>query len=59
MPLLPTGTDGLNRDQVENKMLEIQAKKRRMDDMLQELHRLRTESALPLNNGRYTLSQSS
>ena len=51
-PTLAQPTPDMNREQLRNKLVELQAKKARMDDMLQELHILREDPFLLLNNGK-------
>lgn len=51
-PILPMPTDQMDRDQLQNKLRELQDKKSRMDAMLQELQSLRSNPAFPLNNGK-------
>lgn len=51
-PGLSMPTPDMSRDQLRNKLAELQAKKARMDDMLMELQSLREDPFLHLNNGR-------
>ena len=50
-PTLVQPSPDMNREQLKNKLEELQAKKSRMDDMLQELQTLRADPFLLLNNG--------
>ena len=48
---MPTRSDDMTRDQLADKLQELQAKKQRMDQMLVELESLRANPVLHLNNG--------
>lgn len=50
-PMIRSNTGEMSRDQLVNKLNDLQAKKTRMDDMLKELQSLRTNPSLMLNNG--------
>ncbi len=55
-PLVVQTGEDMNRDQLRGKLMELQNKKKKMDDMLQELHHLRSNGASLLNNGRSYLT---
>lgn len=49
--MVRTQTEDMSRDQLVDKLNELQAKKSRMDDMLKELQTLRANPSFLLNNG--------
>ena len=52
-PGIAQPTPDMNREQLRNKLIELQAKKGRMDDMLAELQSLRDDPFMLLNNGLF------